>query len=70
MVGGLTRHHLANLGQANGTVGSWGPGADSSEGAFVLATDNRTHLWVGGEFTQTGNHKTIDQQGFAHYVIS
>jgi PQQ enzyme-like repeat protein len=70
VVGGLTRHHLANLGPTNGAVGSWDPGADSSEGAFVLATDNRARLWVGGEFTQTGDDKSIDQQGFAQYAIS
>jgi trimeric autotransporter adhesin len=70
VVGGLDRNHLANLGPTNGAVGSWDPGADSSEGAFVLATDNSTHLWIGGAFTQTGDHKSIDQQGFAQYAIS
>jgi hypothetical protein len=70
VVGGLTRHHLANLSPTNGAVGSWDPGADSSEGVFVLATDSSTRLWVGGEFTKTGNHKTINQQGFAQYTIS
>jgi hypothetical protein len=70
VVGGLTRHHLANLGPTSGAVGSWDPGADSSEGAFVLVTDNSTHLWVGGEFTETGNHRSINQQGFAQYAIT
>jgi hypothetical protein len=70
VVGGLVRNHLANLGPTNGAVGSWDPGADSSEGAFVLATDNRSRLWVGGAFTQTGDHKSINQQGFAQYAIS
>jgi trimeric autotransporter adhesin len=69
-VGGLVRRHLANLGPADGAVGTWDPGADSSEGAFVLATDNSTRLWVGGEFTQTGNQRTVNQQGFAQYTIS
>jgi hypothetical protein len=69
-VGGLVRHHLANLGPTNGAVGAWDPGADSSEGVFVLATDNSAWLWVGGEFTQTGNHKTVNQQGFAQYAIA
>jgi hypothetical protein len=32
---------------------------------LVLVTGNSTHLWVGGEFTKTGNHKSINQQGFA-----
>jgi len=36
---------------------------------FVLATDS-THLWVGGEFTETGDGRTVDQQGFAPYAIS
>jgi hypothetical protein len=70
VIGGLVREHLANLGPTDGAVGSWDPGADSSAGVFVLATDNSAHLWVGGEFTQTGNHETVDQQGFAQYVIS
>jgi hypothetical protein len=70
VVGGLTRHHLANLGPTSGAVGSWDPGADSSEGVFVLVTDNSTRLWVGGQFTKTGNHKSIDQQGFAQYAIT
>jgi trimeric autotransporter adhesin len=69
-VGGLVRHHLASLGPANGTVGTWDPGADSSEGVFVLATDNSTWLWVGGQFTRTGSQKTVNQQGFAQYAIA
>jgi hypothetical protein len=70
VVGGLTRHHLSDLSPATGTVGSWDPGADSSEGVFALATDNGARLWVGGQFTKTGNHKTINQQGFAQYAIA
>jgi trimeric autotransporter adhesin len=69
-VGGLTRHHLANLGPANGAVGAWDPGTDSSEGVYVLATDNSTRLWAGGEFTQTGNQRSVNQQGFAQYTLS
>jgi trimeric autotransporter adhesin len=70
VVGGLTRNHLANLGPTSGAVGSWDPGANSSEGVFVLATDQGAHLWVGGEFTKTGNHKSVNQQGFAQYAIT
>jgi hypothetical protein len=51
VVGGLVRNHLANLGPTDGAVGTWNPGSDPSEGAFVLATDTSTHLWVGGQFT-------------------
>jgi trimeric autotransporter adhesin len=69
-VAGRVRHHLANLAPTDGAVGTWDPEADSSEGVFVLATDNSTRLWVGGEFTRTGNHKTVNQQGFAQYTIS
>jgi trimeric autotransporter adhesin len=69
-VAGRDRSHLANLGPADGVVGAWDPGADTSEGVFVLGTDNSARLWVGGEFTQTGNHETVDQQGFAQYTIS
>jgi hypothetical protein len=70
VVGGLTRHHLANLSPTTGTVGSWDPGADSSAGVFALDTDTSSRLWVGGEFTRTGNHKTFNQQGFAQYAIT
>ena len=69
-VGGLTRHHLANLNPANGAVGTWDPGTDSSEGVYALATDNSTRLWAGGEFTRTGNQRSVNQQGFAQYTIS
>jgi len=69
-VSGLVRHHLANLNPATGAVGTWDPGADSSEGAYVLTTGNSTHLWVGGEFTETGNNRTVDQQGFAQYAMT
>jgi hypothetical protein len=70
VVGGLTRHHLANLSPTTGMVGSWDPGADSSAGVFALDTDTSSRLWVGGEFTRTGNHKTFNQQGFAQYAIT
>jgi hypothetical protein len=62
--GSAKRNHIAAVDAITGAIQAWNPGANSTLGVHIFATD-ASHLGVGGDFTRIGG---VDQQGYAQFA--